>query len=155
MLNKLPSPKTKKPKIQVGRGVGSGHGQHTAGRGTKGQKSRSGYSRPRPGFEGGQMPLSRRLPRLRGNVRGISREFFRANVQRIVLPLSEVAEIIEDGKVNVESLVNTGLIIPTSKKISAKIVFDQEIEAKLEVSGIAVTKSAKAAIEKAGGVVQE
>ncbi|MFW5702480.1 MAG: uL15 family ribosomal protein, partial [Candidatus Dojkabacteria bacterium] len=54
-----------------GRGYGSGKGGHTVGRGQKGQKSRSGYKKPRPGFEGGQMPLSRRIPKLKGFRRGL------------------------------------------------------------------------------------
>jgi large subunit ribosomal protein L15 len=69
MLNALEKIKTKSKK-RVGRGYGSMRGGHTSGRGQKGQKSRSGYTQPRPGFEGGQMPLSRRLPKYRGFTRG-------------------------------------------------------------------------------------
>lgn len=57
-------------KRPIGRGIGMKNGGHTVGRGQKGQRSRSGYTRPRPGFEGGQMPLSRRIPKLRGFKRG-------------------------------------------------------------------------------------
>lgn len=149
MLNNLRSPKTKKGKVQKGRGYGSGHGGHTVGRGTKGQKSRSGYSRPRPGFEGGQMPLARRLPILKG----FSRGFATANTKRYELQLSEVAEALKGNKVNIESLAEAGLIVPTSKKVSIKILFDKEISNKLDVEGISVSQTAKNAIEKAGGQV--
>jgi large subunit ribosomal protein L15 len=150
MIHTLPSPKTKSAKTQVGRGIGSGHGGHTAGRGTKGQKSRSGYTRPRPGFEGGQMPLSRRLPKLKGFNRGA----FRAGTVNNVLKLSEVAETIKDGKVTVVSLVESGMILPSSKKVSIKILFDKDINQKLTIEGIEVSESVKAAVEKAGGSVQ-
>ncbi len=150
MIHQLRSPKTKDRKTQVGRGIGSGHGGHTAGRGTKGQKSRSGYSRPRPGFEGGQMPLSRRLPKLKGFNRGV----FRAGIVNNILKLSKVAETITDGKVTVQSLVEAGLVLPSSKKLSIKILFDQEIKQKLSIEGIEVSQSVKAAVEKAGGSVQ-
>jgi len=149
MIHSLPTPKSKKAKVQVGRGIGTGHGGHTAGRGTKGQKSRSGYSRPRPGFEGGQMPLARRLPKLRG----FSRNWLSSGVQRFQLPLSLVAEVIADGKVNVETLVENGLIRPVSKKISVKILFDAEIDKALSIEGIPMSAKAKAAVEKAGGKV--
>lgn len=149
MLHQLPSPKTKTTKTQVGRGVGSGHGGHNSGRGTKGQKSRSGYSRPRPGFEGGQMPLSRRIPKLPGFSRGP----LVANVKRYNLQLSDVAEVLGDGEVNIETLLESGLIQPVSKKIQVKILFDQKIDKKLVVIGIPVSSKAKEAIESAGGSV--
>lgn len=74
MLDKLVKIKSKSTR-RVGRGYGSGRGGHTVGRGQKGQKSRSGYTQPRPGFEGGQMPLSRRLPKFKG----FRRAFFKDN----------------------------------------------------------------------------
>ncbi len=72
-LSSSPKIKNVKPKRLIGRGIGSKKGGHTATRGQKGQKSRSGYTRPRPGFEGGQMPLSRRIPKLRGFKRADSK----------------------------------------------------------------------------------
>jgi ribosomal protein L15 len=74
MLDKLVKIKSKSTR-RVGRGYGSARGGHTVGRGQKGQKSRSGYTQPRPGFEGGQMPLSRRLPKFKG----FRRAFFKDN----------------------------------------------------------------------------
>ncbi len=136
--------------VRKGRGYGSGKGGHTVGRGTKGQKSRSGYSRPRPGFEGGQMPLSRRLPKLRGFTRG----FIKSTITKFQLQLSEVAEAVEGNTVDAVTLLEAGLIRPVSKKITVKILFDKDIDKKLTVEGIQVSKTAKAAIEKAGGEVK-
>jgi large subunit ribosomal protein L15 len=148
MINTLPSPKTRQKMVQRGRGTGSGKGGHTTGRGTKGQKSRAGYKSPRRGFEGGQMPLSRRLPKLRG----FTRAFIKSGIKRYQLQLSEVAEAVES-KVDALTLLEAGLISPVSKKISVKILFDTEIDKKIEVEGIQVSARAKAAIEKAGGSV--
>lgn len=154
MLQTLPSPKTKSKRTQVGRGIGSGHGGHTTGRGTKGQKSRSGYSRPRPGFEGGQMPLSRRLPTLRGKPgQGVTRRHFTAGTKRIVLKLSEVSQRVEGKKIDNETLLAAGLLSTTSKKLHVKILFDKPITEALTVEGVEVSKSAQAAIERAGGSV--
>lgn len=149
MIHTLRSPKSKKPKVQVGRGIGTGHGGHTAGRGTKGQKSRSGYSRPRPGFEGGQMPLARRLPKLRG----FSRGWLMSSVKNFELPLTVVAEVVEAEKVDIESLITAGLIKPVSKKVSVKILFDGEINKPLHIEGLQVSAKVRAAVEKAGGSV--
>lgn len=154
MINNLPSPKQNKKMVRKGRGYGSGKGGHTVGRGTKGQKSRSGYSSARPGFEGGQMPLSRRIPKLRGETKGRSREYFRSQVKKFQLQLSQVAAAVKGDKVDAVSLLEAGLIQPVSKKISVKILFDKDIDKKLIVEGISVSATAKAAIEKAGGEVK-
>ncbi|MCA9379190.1 50S ribosomal protein L15 [Candidatus Dojkabacteria bacterium] len=148
MTNNLPSPKSTKKQPQVGRGYAR-RGGHTTGRGTKGQKSRSGYSRPRPGFEGGQMPLSRRLPKLKG----FSRAFKTANAKHINLQLSELATTFGSAEVGVEELFAAGFINNLSKKISVKVLYDQDIDSKLKLTGIAVSSKARAAIEKAGGSV--
>lgn len=89
MLNALP--KITKDRKRVGRGYGSGYGGHTSTRGQKGQKSRSGYKSPRPGFEGGQMPLSRRLPKLRGFRRG----YFKSKDNSITLNLMALKTLVE------------------------------------------------------------
>lgn len=149
MIHTLPSPKTNKGKVQVGRGPGSGHGAHTTGRGTKGQKSRAGYTRSRPGFEGGQMPLSRRLPKLKGFTRG----FAEANRKHFTLQLSEVVAAVEGDQINADTILESGLLSTVSKKLTLKIVFDQKIEKAVTVEGIPVSESAKAAIEAAGGQV--
>lgn len=150
MLHTLTSPKITKGKVQVGRGIGSGHGGHTTGRGTKGQKSRSGYSRVRRGFEGGQLPLSRRLPTLPG----FSRGFATKNLRKFTLKISDIEANIEGTTVNLETLVEAGLLRNFSKKIAVKIVLDQEPTKALQVEGIPVSKSAQEAIEKAGGKVE-
>lgn len=152
MINQLPSPKTNKGKVRKGRGYGSGLGGHTVGRGTKGQKSRSGYSRPRPGFEGGQMPLSRRLPKLRGlSNKSRSRAFKTINTKKYLLKLTEVADKVKGSEVNNQTLLEAGLIQPTSKKVGVKIVCDGKISKKLQVSGVQLSGPAKQAIEAAGG----
>lgn len=149
MINTLPSPKTKKSRVQVGRGYGSGKGGHTSGKGTKGQKSRTGYNSPRSGFEGGQMPLSRRLPKLRGFTRG----YFKGNVESFEVRLSDLANL-DTETITVETLLENGLIRPTSKKASVKVLFDKEIEKKIILEGLAVSAKAQEAIVKAGGEVK-
>lgn len=152
MIDKLPSPKTNSKKMRIGRGTGSGKGGHTATRGMKGQKSRSGYSAPRKGFEGGQMPLSRRLPTLRGqSSKSRGRGFVTTKFNKFALKLSEVASAIKGDKVNLQSLEEAGLITRQSKKAQVKVLFDKEIDKKLVFEGIPVSESAKKAIEKAGG----
>jgi large subunit ribosomal protein L15 len=154
MINNLQSPKTTKARIQIGRGIGSGKGGHTVGRGTKGQKSRSGYTRPRPGFEGGQMPLSRRLPTLRGqSQKSRGRGFAEPHIIRHVFQLSEVVEAVEGDVINNEALLQAGLIRTKSQTVSVKVVFDQPIAKAVTFEGIPVSAAAKAAIEKAGGKV--
>ena len=150
MINKLKSPKTTKGHVRKGRGYGSTSGGHTAGRGTKGQKSRSGYSRPRPGFEGGQMPLSRRLPK----TKGFSRGRFEQGRRSYVFQLSELAEAIDGGTVNPVTISQSSLASSKDRKAKYKILFDKDIKTKLNVEGIAVSAKAKEAIEKAGGSVK-
>lgn len=150
MLNKLVSPKTKKKGKIVGRGYGSGVGGHTSGRGQKGQKSRSGYTRPRPGFEGGQMPLSRRLPKLKGFTRG----YFKAKKSTVIVNLTDLSEL-GISKVTIEALKEKGLVGNASKKENVKILSDGEINKKIEIVGIKVSKKAQAKIEKAGGTISE
>lgn len=158
MLNKLSSPKsTKKAKI-LGRGTGSGVGAHTVGRGLKGATARTGYQYPRRTFEGGQNPLSRRLPRYRGDVRGITRSFFTAGEKNTPIKLSKVVEAAEKlskTEITLQDLVETGVVtLKYSKTIKPKILLDKEITAKIIIKGIPVSKSAQAAIEKAGGSIE-
>lgn len=93
MLHDLPKIINVKHGRRVGRGIGSKKGGHTAGRGTKGQKSRSGYSEPRSGFEGGQMPLSRRIPKLKGFKRGFLKDKF----PTATIKLSRLVAIANNG----------------------------------------------------------
>ncbi len=130
--------------------MSSGRGGHTAGRGGKGQTARSGYKRPRPGFEGGQMPLARRLPTLKGFTRG----FVKSNLKKYTFGIGEIAELLEGGEVNIERLLEVGLLRPESKKVSIKILFDKQIDCKLDIVGIPVSKQARIAIESAGGSVK-
>jgi large subunit ribosomal protein L15 len=142
-LNNLkPSEGAKKNRRRVGRGIGSGLGK-TAGRGHKGQKSRSGGFH-KVGFEGGQMPLQRRLPK-RGFI-SLTRN------DTAEVRLSEIAKMPGD-TVDLMMLKQAG-IVPI-KAIAAKVVLSGTIEKKVKLSGIATTKGAKAAIEAAGGSVEE
>jgi large subunit ribosomal protein L15 len=142
-LNTLsPAPGAKKDRKRVGRGIGSGYGK-TGGRGHKGQKSRSGGS-IRPGFEGGQMPLKQRLPKFGFTSR---KSLVRAEVR-----LHELNKINAD-VVDIHVLKDAGLI--TRNIVSVKIMLSGEISRKVTVRGLAVTKVARAAIEAAGGTIEE
>ncbi|MBS3738134.1 50S ribosomal protein L15 [Mesohalobacter halotolerans] len=127
---------------RLGRGEGSGTGD-TAGRGHKGAKSRSGYSK-KIGFEGGQMPLQRRIPKF-----GFTN---RNRVQYKPVNLSDLQALADNKKikdsVDKETLVSLGLV---KKKDLVKILGNGEIETKLKVKAHQFSKTAKEAIEKAGG----
>lgn len=127
---------------RVGRGIGSGIGK-TAGRGHKGQKSRAGGFH-KIGFEGGQMPLQRRLPK-RGFVSQTKGEV--AEVQLSALNKLPVDDI------DIKVLKQAGII--SRAAISAKIILTGKINRKIKLHGITVTKGAKAAIEAAGGSVEQ
>lgn len=122
-----------------GRGTASGNGK-TAGRGHKGQKSRSGGG-VRPGFEGGQMPLQRRLPK-RGFVNIYSRKYAEINVSE--LSVFEAGSVITP-----EEMVSAGLVKKTYDGI--KILGRGDLEVKLDVKAAAFSESAKKKIEAAGG----
>ena len=135
-----PAPGAKKSRKRIGRGPGSGTGK-TAGKGHKGQKSRSGYSR-RYGFEGGQMPLVRRIPK-----RGFC-NIFRVEFQ--VVNLKDLERLFADGDtVSVEMLVEKGLV--RGGKRLVKVLGDGELSKKLIVQAHKFSASARAGIEKAGG----
>jgi large subunit ribosomal protein L15 len=140
-LNNIkPAPGSTHKKKRVGRGPGSGLGK-TAGRGHKGQKSRSGYS-SRPGFEGGQMPLQRRLPK-----RGFTNIFKK---QWIEISLAKIEASFNSGdEVNPEILHDRGLI--KKAKHDLVILGSGEISKDLRISAHRFTKTAKDKIEKAGG----
>lgn len=121
---------------RLGRGIGSGKGK-TAGRGTKGQNSRSGGG-VRPGFEGGQTPLIRRTPKFRG--------FRSTHPKDQVITLSDLNDLKEGSKINEESLIKAGLL---KKGVSFKIVKTGKLEKKLVLDTEKVTKGAKEVIEKA------
>ncbi len=132
-----------KPRKRVGRGLGSGHGTY-AGRGIKGQKARTGGS-IRPGFEGGRMPLIRQLPKARG--------FKSIHSKRQIVSLQKVAKAFAEGSlVTPKALFSKGLIKVASPPV--KILGGGAVSKKLEFRPeIAFSRSAKAALEKAGGKV--
>ncbi len=127
---------------RVGRGIGSGLGK-TAGRGHKGQKSRSGGFH-KIGFEGGQMPLQRRLPKV-----GFTS---RKSMVTEEVRLHELAAV-EDGAVDLASLKAAGVLRQST--LYAKIIASGEISLAVTVKGLRVTKGARAAIEAAGGKVED
>ena len=139
-LNSISSEGTSKNRKRVGRGIGSGTGK-TAGRGHKGQKSRTGGN-IRPGFEGGQMPLQMRLPKF-GFTSRVNNNFKEVNVKNI-----EGMSIV-----NLATLKENKIISKSVKKV--KIFGDAAIQSKVTVEGINVTKGAKESIEKAGGKIVE
>lgn len=131
-----------KSKKRIGRGNGSGHGT-TSGRGTKGQLSRSGgRSKTRLGFEGGQMPLNRRIPHLRGFTNTRKEEFSIVNLSLL--------EKLEDGlTIDADALLKLGMI--KNKKNKVKILGNGSLTKKLTVKADCFSKSAIEKIEKAGG----
>ncbi len=129
-------------KVRVGRGIGSKLGK-TAGRGNKGQRSRKGYSR-RPGFEGGQMPLHRRIPK-RGFRNPAGREFAVVNVEAL-------NAFVAGETVTPESLISRGLVRREGDEI--KILGDGELKVGLTVRAHAFSKSAQEKIIGAGGKVE-
>ncbi len=142
-LNTLsPAPGARKESKRVGRGIGSGTGK-TAGRGHKGQKSRSGGS-VRPGFEGGQMPLQKRLPKY-----GFSSRIARTTAQ---VRLSEL-NAVEGDVVDLEVLKSADLVKDNVARV--RVFLSGELGKALTVKGLAVTKGAREAIEKAGGKVED
>jgi large subunit ribosomal protein L15 len=147
MINSLPQTIEKKSK-KVGRGYGTGKGGHTIGKGMKGHKSRSGYKNPRPGFEGGQMPLSRRIPKLKGFTRG----YLKINESVKAIILGDL-NIFNDGDtVDTKALKEKKLI---SYKVKvAKIINKGELTKKINVSGLLLTKSVNEIIVKMGGTIK-
>lgn len=142
-LNTLsPAEGAKHSAKRLGRGIGSGLGK-TGGRGHKGQKSRTGGS-VRRGFEGGQMPLYRRLPKF-----GFTslKSLHTAEVR-----LNELAKV-EGNTVTLDTLKAANVI--TKDVLSAKVILSGKIEKAVVIKGLSVTKGAKAAIEAAGGSIEE
>ncbi len=142
-LNSLtPADGAKRPRKRAGRGIGSGLGK-TGGRGHKGQRSRSGGSTPR-GFEGGQMPLQRRLPKS-----GFTSLTAKHNVQ---VRLHELAKVDAEA-VDMEALRAAGIVGHRARR--AKVVLSGTLEKAVRLKGVGATRGARAAIEAAGGKVEE
>ena len=142
-LNSLkPAAGSRKPGKRVGRGIGSGLGK-TCGRGHKGQKSRSGGFH-KVGFEGGQMPLQRRLPKVG----------FTSRKSRFVseLRLHELGLVSAD-VVDLDALKQDNLVSRSTKRV--KVIASGSIDKAVKLKGIQVTKGARAAIEAAGGSIED
>jgi len=140
-LNNIkPAEGSKKDRRRVGRGIGSGLGK-TAGRGHKGQKSRAGGFH-KVGFEGGQMPLQRRLPK-----RGFKSQSLKYNAEITLADLQRLGA----AEVDLLTLKQAGLVGDLAKVV--KVIKSGELSAKVALKGIGATAGAKAAIEAAGGSV--
>ena len=144
-LNDLnPATGSRKNKKRVGRGNGSGHGTYS-GRGCKGEKARAGF-KIRPGFEGGQLPIIKRLPRQRGFINIFRVSFTAVNTDKL--------NIFEDGAVvTLEMLFAAGLVRTLNQPV--KILATGDITKKLTIKAHKFSTSAKAKIEAAGGSVEE
>ncbi len=142
--NISPPPGSRRARKRVGRGNGSGHGTYS-GRGCKGQKSRTGNS-VRPGFEGGQLPLIKRLPRKRGFVNIFRTEYRTVNIGQL--------NTFEPGsEVTPEKLAAAGMV--KSLQYPIKVLADGEINHPLTVKANKFSASARAKIEAAGGTAEE
>jgi len=139
-------PGARKVRRRVGRGIGSGKGK-TAGRGVKGQKARSGVAVK--GFEGGQMPLHRRLPK-RGFKSLFAREFNEINLGRVQQAI-DAGKLDAAATVDVEALVKAGIL--RRARDGVRLLGDGEIKAKVAFAVAGASKSAVQAVEKAGGSV--
>ncbi|HET9694174.1 MAG TPA: 50S ribosomal protein L15 [Steroidobacteraceae bacterium] len=137
-----PAPGSKKTRTRVGRGASAGQGK-TCGRGVKGQRARKGGYH-KVGFEGGQMPLQRRLPKV-----GFRSAMSRRTAEVRLSELHKVA----GGNVDLAALKAANLV--PADTLHAKLVLSGEVKAAYTVSGVGVTKGARAAIEAAGGKVVE
>jgi large subunit ribosomal protein L15 len=133
---------SRRPRRRVGRGPGSGLGK-TSGKGNKGEKARAGGGR-RPGFEGGQMPLIRRIPK-----RGFTNPFKEAAQVVNVRHLGLLAEGVE---VTPDTLFGAGLVRRPDRPV--KLLGMGEVQRKFAVKGVAVSTSARAKIEQAGGTIE-
>src|SRR6185437_7374864 len=136
-----PAPGAKRPRLRVGRGESAGQGK-TCGRGTKGQRARKGGYH-KVGFEGGQMPIQRRMPKVgfRSRLASIRAEGM----------LSELSKI-EGSVIDLDALKKAGVIPVFAEK--ATVVLSGEIKRAVTLKGVAATKGAKAAIEAAGGKLE-
>ncbi len=141
-LNTLkPAAGAKRARLRVGRGASAGQGK-TCGRGVKGQRARKGGYH-KVGFEGGQMPLQRRLPKVG----------FRSalTATRAEVRLGELAKL-EDAVIDLEALKKAGIVPVTTER--AKVMLSGKIEKAVTLKGVAVTRGARAAIEAAGGKIE-
>jgi large subunit ribosomal protein L15 len=139
-----PAPGSRRPSKRVGRGLGSGHGTYS-GRGCKGQKSRAGF-KMRPGFEGGQLPLIKKLPRLRGFT-----NIFR--VEYSTVRIGSLNKFDAGTEITPETLVAAGLL--KNLKRPVKVLADGDIDRAVTVRAHRFSAAARAKIEAAGGTAEE
>jgi large subunit ribosomal protein L15 len=142
-LNSIkPARGAKRPRLRVGRGASAGQGK-TCGRGVKGQRARKGGYH-KVGFEGGQMPLQRRLPKTG----------FRSAIKptRAEIRLSELETLVAE-VIDLKALIGAGIVPAQTER--AKVILSGEIKKAVKLKGVAVTKGARAAIEAAGGRIEE
>ncbi len=145
-IQDIPKPRIKGKSKRKGRGVGSGRGK-TSGKGHKGAKARSGGGTYNPGFEGGQMPLIRRMPK-RGFTNKFRKEWAIVNIGRL-----QLIESISDGSVvDRDLLLDNGVV--RDKRIPIKVLGKGVLEKSLTVKAHAFSESARRSIEKAGGKVE-
>lgn len=145
--NLAPAPGSHRNRKRLGRGPGTGQGK-TAGKGHKGSMARAGHGGPgggKPGFEGGQMPLTRRIPK-----RGFTNPF---RVESQVVTLEDLATLPEGAEVTRESLVEAGVI--KARKGPPKILGNGELSRAVVVRGVKVSAGARSRIEAAGGRVED
>ena len=141
-LNTLrPAPGSRRARLRVGRGASAGQGK-TCGRGTKGQRARKGGYH-KVGFEGGQMPLQRRIPKV-----GFRSDMKRSRAE---VRLHELAKV-DASVVDLDALLKAGVVPPGTER--AKVVLSGEIKKAVTLKGVAATKGARAAIEAAGGKIE-
>ena len=138
-----PADGARKDRVRVGRGIGSGLGK-TAGRGHKGSFARAGKGKIKAGFEGGQMPMHKRLPKV-----GFRSRMKKDTAEVLLYQLDR----LEAGDVDFAALLAAGLVPATSKQ--AKIVKKGELTKKFVIKGLLATAGARAAVEAAGGSVTE
>ncbi|MGN6453914.1 MAG: 50S ribosomal protein L15 [Steroidobacteraceae bacterium] len=141
-LNSLkPAPGSRRARLRVGRGASAGQGK-TCGRGTKGQRARKGGYH-KVGFEGGQMPLQRRMPKVG----------FRSDIKRsrAEVRLHELAKV-DASVVDLAALLKAGVVPPGTER--AKVVLSGEIKKAVTLKGVSATKGARAAIEAVGGKIE-
>jgi large subunit ribosomal protein L15 len=139
--NLSPNRGSNKNKKRVGRGAGSGNGK-TAGRGHKGARARSGF-KSKPGFEGGQMPLQRRLPKI-----GFTNTFRK---EYTLISLSQLNSFDDNSEINLDVLIRAGM---AKKNQLIKVLANGEVKKALKVRVNAVSAGARSMIESAGGTVE-
>lgn len=148
LSNLKPAKGSTKKNKRYGRGVGSGYGGHSSGRGNKGQKSRTGNNTMPAWFEGGQMPLQRRIPK-----------FGFTNPNRVeyrVVNVSRLAALVENGVIDASAEVTPGVLVEAGvagAQDRIKILGSGDLDVALQVSAHGFSKSARAKIEQAGGSV--